>query len=128
MSFFKGSPYRRHTNDNDVEAGGSRPGGDLNKDDEESSSYGSPFDITSTKNASIARLRRWRVRFHSHSLYFCFHFYFCQASFVNVMIMDMKLECDSVNFGVVSISFRGLGLFNFKLDLLAMLCNKSLFN
>ncbi|GMY35271.1 calcium-transporting atpase 10, plasma membrane-type [Fagus crenata] len=60
MSFFKGSPYRRHTNDNDVEAGGSRSVGDIYKDDEESSSYGSPFDITSTKNASIARLRRWR--------------------------------------------------------------------
>uniref|UniRef100_A0A2N9IKD7 Calcium-transporting P-type ATPase N-terminal autoinhibitory domain-containing protein n=1 Tax=Fagus sylvatica TaxID=28930 RepID=A0A2N9IKD7_FAGSY len=60
MSFFKGSPYRRHSNDNDVEAGGSRSVGNFNEDDEDSSSYGSPFDITSTKNASIARLRRWR--------------------------------------------------------------------
>ncbi|GMY35284.1 calcium-transporting ATPase 10, plasma membrane-type [Fagus crenata] len=60
MSFFKGSPYRRHTKDNDVGAGGSRSVGDFNEDDEESSSYGSPFDISSTKNASIACLRRWR--------------------------------------------------------------------
>ncbi|KAF5456412.1 hypothetical protein F2P56_025901 [Juglans regia] len=39
---------------NDLEAGESRSGGHR---DEES---GGPFDITSTKNASIERLRRWR--------------------------------------------------------------------
>lgn len=53
MSLFKGSPYRRHRNNNDVESGG----GSRGDEDEESSD---PFDITSTKNASIARLRKWR--------------------------------------------------------------------
>lgn len=49
---FKGSPsYRRRL---DLEGGGSRSTDD---DDDESSS---PFDIISTKNASIDRLRRWR--------------------------------------------------------------------
>ncbi|KAL4652717.1 hypothetical protein ACB092_01G251500 [Castanea dentata] len=55
MSFFKGSPYRRHNNNNDAESGGGSRG---EEEDEESSS--NPFDITSTKNASIARLRKWR--------------------------------------------------------------------
>lgn len=58
MSFFKGSPYRRHNNNNDAESGGGSRG---DEEDEESSS--NPFDITSTKNASIARLKKWRVRF-----------------------------------------------------------------
>lgn len=55
MSFFKGSPYRRHTNNNDVEAGGGSRG-----DEDEESSSSNPFNITSTKNASIERLRKWR--------------------------------------------------------------------
>ena len=55
MTHFKGSPYRRA---NDLEAGGSRS---ADVDDEESSS--DPFYIASTKNASIDRLKRWRVIF-----------------------------------------------------------------
>ncbi|KAK4602832.1 hypothetical protein RGQ29_011719 [Quercus rubra] len=55
MSFFKGSPYRRHSNSNDVESGGGIRG-----DEDEESSSSDPFNITSTKNASIARLRKWR--------------------------------------------------------------------
>ncbi|KAG6644090.1 calcium-transporting ATPase 10, plasma membrane-type-like isoform X1 [Carya illinoinensis] len=55
MSFFKGSPRRR--SNNDMEARGSPSGGELIDEDESSSD---PFDITSTKNASIERLRRWR--------------------------------------------------------------------
>ncbi|XP_030953218.1 calcium-transporting ATPase 10, plasma membrane-type-like isoform X1 [Quercus lobata] len=56
MSFFKGSPYRRHNNNNnDVEAGGGSRG-----DEDEESSSSDPFNITSTKNASIERLRKWR--------------------------------------------------------------------
>ncbi|KAF7806692.1 calcium-transporting ATPase 8, plasma membrane-type-like [Senna tora] len=51
MSFLKGSPRRQ----NDIEAGSSRSG---DFDDGEGSS--DPFDITSTKNASIERLKRWR--------------------------------------------------------------------
>ncbi|KAK6247979.1 hypothetical protein QUC31_019544 [Theobroma cacao] len=53
-SLFKGSPYRRP---NDVEAGSSRSVHSDNEDDEFSAG---PFDITSTKNAPIERLRRWR--------------------------------------------------------------------
>ncbi|CAN1198477.1 Calcium-transporting ATPase 10, plasma membrane-type [Linum perenne] len=50
---FKGSPYRRR---HDLESSGGRST-DLDHDDYESSS---PFNISSTKNASIDRLRRWR--------------------------------------------------------------------
>ncbi|XP_021275720.1 calcium-transporting ATPase 10, plasma membrane-type-like [Herrania umbratica] len=53
-SIFKGSPYRRP---NDVEAGSSRSAHSDNEDDEFSAG---PFDITSTKNAPIDRLRGWR--------------------------------------------------------------------
>lgn len=52
---FKSSPYRRRR---DLEAG------DPSTDDESSG----PFDILSTKNASIERLRRWRVIEFSLSL------------------------------------------------------------
>ncbi|GKV20402.1 hypothetical protein SLEP1_g30534 [Rubroshorea leprosula] len=54
-SLFKGSPYRRR---HDLEAGSSRSPSSDNQDDGMSSS---PFYITRTKNASIERLRRWRV-------------------------------------------------------------------
>lgn len=54
-SIFKGSPYRRP---NDLEAGSSRS---AHSDDEDHESCADPFDITSTKNAPIDRLRRWRV-------------------------------------------------------------------
>lgn len=54
---FKGSPYRRHT---DEEVGGSHCG--FGSDDE------GPFSITRTKDAPVDRLRRWRV--------FCFSFFF----------------------------------------------------
>ncbi|KAI3775302.1 hypothetical protein L1987_49873 [Smallanthus sonchifolius] len=47
------SPYRRHKND--VEFGGAGSGG---FEDDESPS--DPFDIVSTKSASVDRLRRWR--------------------------------------------------------------------
>ncbi|XWS52308.1 hypothetical protein CRYUN_Cryun11dG0057000 [Craigia yunnanensis] len=53
-SIFKGSPYRRP---NDVEAGSSRS---AHSDDEDHELCAGPFDITSTKNAPIDRLRRWR--------------------------------------------------------------------
>ncbi|XP_017626008.1 calcium-transporting ATPase 10, plasma membrane-type-like isoform X1 [Gossypium arboreum] len=53
-SIFKGSPYRRP---NDLEAGSSRS---AHSDDEDHESCADPFDITSTKNAPIDRLRRWR--------------------------------------------------------------------
>ncbi|GMN55257.1 hypothetical protein TIFTF001_024369 [Ficus carica] len=53
---FKGSPCRRQTND--LEAGASSRSGDFDDDDDDVSS---PFDIPNTKNASIERLRRWRV-------------------------------------------------------------------
>ncbi|KAJ8452142.1 LOW QUALITY PROTEIN: hypothetical protein Cgig2_016723 [Carnegiea gigantea] len=52
MDEFNGSPYRRH---NDEEAGISRSG-DCSDDEVDDS----PFDITSTKNAPIERLKRWR--------------------------------------------------------------------
>ncbi|KAG5242859.1 calcium-transporting ATPase 10, plasma membrane-type [Salix suchowensis] len=53
-SLFKSSPYRRRRDD--VEAGGSRST-DFDSADGDSSGT---FDIPSTKNASIDRLRRWR--------------------------------------------------------------------
>lgn len=53
-SLFKSSPYRRRRDD--LEAGESRSTG-FDVDDGDSSD---PFDIPSTKNASIGRLRRWR--------------------------------------------------------------------
>lgn len=55
MDEFNGSPYRRHK---DEEAGISRSG-DCSDDEVDDS----PFDITSTKNAPIERLKRWRVCF-----------------------------------------------------------------
>lgn len=58
MSYPNRSPHRRLKND--LESGGSSNGDDPNGDRH---SFLSPFDITSTKNASIERLRRWRVRF-----------------------------------------------------------------
>ena len=57
MSLFKGppqSPYGRRT---DVESGSSNSG---DVDDDDSSN---PFEIRTTKHASVDRLRRWRVRF-----------------------------------------------------------------
>ncbi|XVF19075.1 hypothetical protein REPUB_Repub11eG0078900 [Reevesia pubescens] len=53
-SIFKGTPNRRQ---NDVEAGSSRS---AQSDDEDHEFSTGPFDITSTKNAPIHRLRRWR--------------------------------------------------------------------
>ncbi|GMH03130.1 hypothetical protein Nepgr_004969 [Nepenthes gracilis] len=53
MDEIKGSPYRRGF---DLEDGGSSRSVDCS-DDEDSCG---PFDITSTKNASIERLKRWR--------------------------------------------------------------------
>lgn len=51
---FKGSPYRRHK---DLESGGgSGRSADFSDDD----GGFSPFDITTTKNAPIERLKRWR--------------------------------------------------------------------
>ncbi|KAG2699526.1 hypothetical protein I3760_07G195700 [Carya illinoinensis] len=55
MSFSQNSP--RHRRANDMEAGASRSGVGMNDGDESSSD---PFDITSTKNVPIERLRRWR--------------------------------------------------------------------
>ncbi|KAG6705928.1 hypothetical protein I3842_07G201500 [Carya illinoinensis] len=55
MSFSQNSPS--HRRDNDMEAGASRSGVGMNDGDESSSD---PFDITSTKNVPIERLRRWR--------------------------------------------------------------------
>ncbi|KAB1204302.1 Calcium-transporting ATPase 10, plasma membrane-type [Morella rubra] len=55
MSYPNRSPHRRLKND--LESGGSSNGDDPNGDGH---SFLSPFDITSTKNASIERLRRWR--------------------------------------------------------------------
>ncbi|GLT28691.1 hypothetical protein SLA2020_036030 [Shorea laevis] len=53
-SLFKGSPYQQQ---HDLEAGTSclPP-----SDDQDDGMSSSPFDITSTKNASFERLRRWR--------------------------------------------------------------------
>ena len=56
MSRFKGSPYRRQ----DLEVGDSRSGG-FDGDDDAGETSSGPFDIDSTKNIPIARLRRWRV-------------------------------------------------------------------
>ncbi|XWS73304.1 hypothetical protein CRYUN_Cryun02cG0117000 [Craigia yunnanensis] len=53
-SIFKGSPYRQP---NDVEAGSSRS---AHSDDEDHEFSAVPLDITSTENAPIDRLRRWR--------------------------------------------------------------------
>lgn len=55
MNEFSGSPYRRHK---DEEAGISR-----SEDCSDDEVDDSPFDITSTKNAPIERLKRWRVCF-----------------------------------------------------------------
>ncbi|KAJ9689361.1 hypothetical protein PVL29_014846 [Vitis rotundifolia] len=55
MSRFKGSPYRRQ----DLEVGGSRSGG-FDDDDNAGETSSGPFDIDSTKNIPIERLRRWR--------------------------------------------------------------------
>lgn len=59
-----GSPYRRHKND--VESAGAGSGG---FEDYESTS--GPFDIVSTKSASVDRLKRWRVN-NNASFFNCF--------------------------------------------------------
>ncbi|GAB2219094.1 hypothetical protein Droror1_Dr00006722 [Drosera rotundifolia] len=57
MEEFKGSPYRRRGFDiESVDAGGSGE----RQDDGDDVFSDSPFDIRSTKNASIERLKRWR--------------------------------------------------------------------
>lgn len=73
MSLFKGSPYRRQ----DLEAGGDRSGR-FDDDDDAGEASSGPFDIDSTKNIPIERLRRWRVCLLLHfslslSMY-CFFF------------------------------------------------------
>lgn len=57
------SPYRRHRND--VESGG----GD---GDDDYDSVSDPFDIVSTKSASVDRLKRWRVMNLSYCCIFSF--------------------------------------------------------
>ena len=52
-SLFRGSPYRRRLDD--LEAKEAMNDGDVDGGDD------NPFDISSTKMASIDRLRRWRV-------------------------------------------------------------------
>ncbi|XP_058000288.1 calcium-transporting ATPase 10, plasma membrane-type-like [Hevea brasiliensis] len=54
-SLFRGSPYRRRHELEAVEERGSN-----GSDDGEDDDAFSPFDISSTKNASVDRLRRWR--------------------------------------------------------------------
>lgn len=62
MSYANGSPHRPPLPDTDLEAGPpTARSGDFDDGD-----VSDPFDITRTKNASIERLRRWRVR-HSFS-------------------------------------------------------------
>ncbi|KAK2982967.1 hypothetical protein RJ640_019245, partial [Escallonia rubra] len=56
----KGSPYRRHLNEDDPEAGNGRsPSGFRGGDDDDDGNSG-PFDIVRTKSASVDRLKRWR--------------------------------------------------------------------
>ena len=62
------SPYRKHKND--VESGGGGSGG---FEDYESPS--DPFDIVSTKSASVDRLKRWRVML----LFFFIGFFMCYS-------------------------------------------------
>jgi hypothetical protein len=75
MSFLNGSPHRRRNND--LEAGESRSNGVSAAEDHEESS--GPFDITSTKNASVERLRRWRVRLRCS----LFHIYIYIYIYIN---------------------------------------------
>ncbi|KAK3007639.1 hypothetical protein RJ639_013107 [Escallonia herrerae] len=59
---FKGSPYSRHRNDDDLENGnGHSPSGFHGGGDDDNGNSG-PFDIVRTKSASVDRLKRWRVR------------------------------------------------------------------
>ncbi|XP_071724578.1 calcium-transporting ATPase 8, plasma membrane-type-like [Rutidosis leptorrhynchoides] len=53
----KGSPHRRRHEDIEAVGTGSKP---AISDDKDESVDNSPFDIISTKNASVDRLRRWR--------------------------------------------------------------------
>ncbi|XP_061348918.1 calcium-transporting ATPase 8, plasma membrane-type-like [Gastrolobium bilobum] len=56
MSFPNGSSPRRHTAENDIEAG---PATRLSTDVDDGD-FSDPFDIARTKHVSIERLRRWR--------------------------------------------------------------------
>ena len=58
-SFLNGASPVRQVAESDIEAGpATRRSTDLDDGD-----LSDPFDIARTKNASIERLRRWRVRF-----------------------------------------------------------------
>lgn len=88
MSQSRGSPYRRRT---DLE-GGLRQAGD--SDDEESSS--STFFIARTKDASIDRLKRWRVCLPFNLiLLFCrlsFTFCCCRFNFIDIFSATCSLS------------------------------------
>ncbi|KAK3003043.1 hypothetical protein RJ639_018799 [Escallonia herrerae] len=57
---FKGSPYRRHRNDDDLETrNGHSPSGIHGGGGGDDGNSG-PFDIVRTKSASVDRLKRWR--------------------------------------------------------------------
>ena len=61
MSSFQNgsSPRSRNAAESDIEAGTSA----RRSDDLDGGDFSDPFDIARTKNASVERLRRWRVRF-----------------------------------------------------------------
>lgn len=83
MSSFQNgsSPRSRNAAESDIEAGTSA----RRSDDLDGGDFSDPFDIARTKNASVERLRRWRVRFLFYFslsdvlfiIVFCFCLYFC---------------------------------------------------
>lgn len=93
MSSFQNgsSPRSRNAAESDIEAGTSA----RRSDDLDGGDFSDPFDIARTKNASVERLRRWRVCFlFKLALY---HFMMCYLlSFVFVCTLDLS----SVRFSI----------------------------
>lgn len=94
-SFLNGaSPTRQAMErESDIEAGPAS----LRSADLDDGDLSDPFDIARTKNASIERLRRWRVRFLSSDLYSYFlMLLFCFTSacaLVFLLHVSMFLNC-----------------------------------
>lgn len=87
MPSLKGSPYARRS---DVESGSSNSG------DAEEEDLSNPFEIHTTKHASVDRLRRWRVRF-------CFFFFLFALIFRFLNMIDSLLF--SILFLEISLEF-----------------------
>lgn len=103
MSSFQNgsSPRSRNAAESDIEAGTSA----RRSDDLDGGNFSDPFDIARTKNASVERLRRWRVRFLFYFslsdvlfiIVFCFCLYFCFYFSMFLYILNIWIVCTLIS-------------------------------